>query len=74
METIKVYCDSAEIEILELKDDTLVLVDKTDNAILKRGSEIEIATYITEVISEFEENSESEKIILERLADEYFNN
>lgn len=74
METIKVYCDSAEIEILELKDDTLVLVDKTDNAILKRGSEIEIATYITEVISEFEENSESEKIILERLANEYFNN
>lgn len=74
METIKMYCDSAEIEILELKDDTLVLVDKIDNAILKRGSEIEIATYITEVISEFEEKNESEKIILEKLINEYFNN
>lgn len=74
METIKIYCDSAEIEILELKDNTLVLVDKIDNAILKRGSETEIATYIIEVISEFEEKNESERMILKQLTDEYFNN
>lgn len=74
METIKIYCDSAEIEILELKDNTLVLVDKIDNAILKRGSETEIATYIIEVISEFEEKNESERTILKQLTDEYFNN
>lgn len=74
METIKIYCDSAEIEILELKDNTLVLVDKIDNAILKRGSETEIETYIIEVVSEFEEKNESERMILKQLTDEYFNN
>ena len=72
MKTIKLYCDLAEIEVLELKDDTLVLVDKMNNTILTRGSEIEIAKYIMGVILDFEEKSKKDEEIFKRLAIEYF--
>ena len=72
METIKLYCESAEIEVLELKNDTLVLVDKMNNTILTRGTEMEIAKYIIEVILDFEEKTKQDKEIFKRLAIEYF--
>lgn len=73
MELIKEFCNKADLELLELKEGSFLLVDKMDDdRIIMRGSEFDMAKYIVGLILDFEERSEFEDRIFKGLTVKYF--